>query len=73
MNGCPTEEELSLLLTDQLPGEEQEALDAHLGDCNACQDALARLSDGLGVGQWRQWLRGEAAPASFSLPLRPPT
>jgi WD40 repeat protein/tetratricopeptide (TPR) repeat protein len=44
MNPCPSSEQLQQLLADQVSTLEAEALEAHVEDCAACQEALARLT-----------------------------
>jgi serine/threonine protein kinase len=57
MTTCPPSQHLAKLLTGELSEADQTALDAHLAACAACQQVLARLSDGDAVGRWRQWCR----------------
>jgi WD40 repeat protein/tRNA A-37 threonylcarbamoyl transferase component Bud32 len=60
MTTCPPWQHLLKLLAGELSEAEQSALDAHLAACEACQQVLARLSDGVAVSRWRQWCRSEA-------------
>lgn len=46
MNSCPLADQLSRLLTEELPATETAAIEAHLEECRACQEALERLTAG---------------------------
>lgn len=46
MNSCPPADQLSRLLTEELPATETAAVEAHLEECVACQEALERLTAG---------------------------
>jgi hypothetical protein len=43
METCPSPEQWSRLLADELGGPEAEAIEAHVEGCAACQQALERL------------------------------
>jgi serine/threonine protein kinase len=45
MNGCPPAEDLEQLLADQLSPEMEAALEAHVGQCAACQRWLDKRTD----------------------------
>src|SRR5262245_29228886 len=40
---CPPPGELDRLLTEQLSGQERDALEAHIEDCSSCQERLDHL------------------------------
>jgi hypothetical protein len=63
MSHCPSLEELRQLLADELDAARRQAVEAHVETCSACQEALARLSNG---GEEAQTPR---LPASSSTPL----
>ena len=46
MNCCPSLEELQQLLAEQLIEGQQQAIEIHVQACAACQQTLARLSEG---------------------------
>jgi serine/threonine-protein kinase len=55
MNQCPPAEQLAELLAEHLGDAERDALECHLGECPACQQALEHLS---GEQQdWQRWNR----------------
>src|SRR5262245_13178542 len=45
MNPCPTREELSGLLAEQVGGPRRDTLEAHVEGCPVCQDLLASLAN----------------------------
>jgi WD40 repeat protein len=51
--GCPSAERLRLLLEEQLPPAEQQAVEGHVEGCPGCQDALDRLSRPADPAPWR--------------------
>ena len=52
--GCPSRELLNALLNDALNAKEREGLEAHVGECTACQEVLQRLP-----GESEDWQRWE--------------
>src|SRR5208337_2387152 len=59
MPACPTSAWLPRLLAEQLTGAEQEAIEAHLEGCAACQEELGRLTESV------RGCRPKSAPAGF--------
>jgi formylglycine-generating enzyme required for sulfatase activity/tetratricopeptide (TPR) repeat protein len=60
MSGCPSREQLTLLLDEELPGPEAESVELHVQDCPCCQETLERLS-GTGLVDSAATARGEPA------------
>src|SRR5262245_30524631 len=60
MSRCPPREHLSRLLAEQLTPAEGDALESHLAGCDACQAALAALSDGEDTPRWCRLARPPA-------------
>jgi WD40 repeat protein len=59
MTSCPSDEQLTQLLAEQLSLPEQDALARHVEGCAACQERLARLTGGSDTATWP---RGAHAP-----------
>lgn len=47
---CPTREELSAYLLDDLPAADNQAIDQHVADCAHCETVMAELCEELALG-----------------------
>ncbi|MFO0823907.1 MAG: protein kinase [Gemmataceae bacterium] len=78
MSACPSVQQLSALLDDELPQTQKAALEGHLSDCPLCQQTLLGLAtdtaDGSQWGRQRQLSRPDPdlypPPADFLAELR---
>src|SRR5215471_7519187 len=69
MPGCPSVAELAALLAEGAPGRPD--LEAHLGECAACQRALLALADDTGEwGRWERLLRPECGSPKEPTPAQ---
>ena len=59
MSSCPSNEQLTGLLSDSLSVGERDGVARHVEGCGACQQALARLT---GIPDTEKWLRAEHPP-----------
>lgn len=71
MPSCPTNSELAALLDDRLDAGRRAALEAHVGECAGCQEALLNLSGPtVSLRDLTDPLSGVAPPASLLAKLR---
>jgi len=60
---CPTEQDLSALLTQRIDGETLDSLEVHLQSCESCRQQLDSLTNSPMITEWMRV--GDASPRAF--------